>query len=120
MGGVAIALRQAPRPEKTYTWGRVPEPQPDVGSTANSYAVLAPVLALIAWWHFSHGARGVGGVLAAMVLSMGLLPEPLRPLFGNSFSLAWYPAMALGFVGVLVWTVFGPRPAQTPAGGGTT
>lgn len=79
---------------------------------ANSYAVLAPVLGLVAWWHFSHGARGVGGVLAAMVLSMGLLPEPLRPLFGNYFSLAWYPAMALGFVGVLVWTVFRPRPAE--------
>jgi len=79
---------------------------------ANSYAVLAAVLGLIAWWHFSRGARAVGGVLAAMVLSMGLLPEPLRPLFGNYFSLAWYPAMALGFVGILAWTVFGTHPAE--------
>ena len=79
---------------------------------ANSYAVLAPALGLLAWWHFGHGARSVGWVLAAMVLSMGLLPEPLRPLFGNYFSLAWYPAMSLGFAGILAWTVFRTHPRE--------
>lgn len=79
---------------------------------ANSYAVLAPVLALIGGWHFTHHARGVGWVLAAMLLSMGLLPEPLRPLFGNDFALAWYPAMALAFVGILIWTACANRPSK--------
>jgi alpha-1,2-mannosyltransferase len=81
---------------------------------ANSYVVLAPALALLGGWHFIHHARGVGWVLAAMLLTMGLLPEPLRPLFGNDFALAWYPAMALVFVAILIWTACTTRPS-TPA-----
>jgi alpha-1,2-mannosyltransferase len=81
---------------------------------ANSYAVLGPALALVAWWGFAQGARIIGWVAAVMVLSMGLLPEPLRPLFGNSFSLAWYPVMALGFLAVLAWSVFGATLLQRP------
>jgi len=77
---------------------------------ANSYAVLAPTLGLLACWSFFRGARIIGWVLSLMVLTMGLLPEPLRPLFGNYFSLAWYPAMALGFLGFLAWKVFGAAP----------
>jgi alpha-1,2-mannosyltransferase len=72
---------------------------------ANSYAVLATVLALLAWWNFCRGQRILGWILAVMVLTMGLLPEPLRPLFGNYFALAWYPAMTLGFLAILVWMV---------------
>jgi hypothetical protein len=70
---------------------------------ANSYAVLAPSLGLLAWWNFNSGSRPVAWVLAGMVLTMGILPEPLRPLFGNYFALAWYPAMALGFLASLGW-----------------
>jgi hypothetical protein len=73
---------------------------------ANSYVILSPVLGLLAWWHLSAGTRWLGWLLAAMVLSMGLLPEPLRPWFGNDFSLAWYPPMALGFLAVLAWMAF--------------
>jgi alpha-1,2-mannosyltransferase len=73
---------------------------------ANSYAVLAPVLGLAAWWNFHRGAQAIGWILASMVLSMGLLPEPLRPLFGNSFALAWYPALTLAFLGLLAWMTF--------------
>ena len=79
---------------------------------ANSYAVLAPALGLIAWWGFADGTRFIGWAAAAMVLSMGLLPEPLRPLFGNSFALAWYPVMALGFLAVLAWLVLRTTPAR--------
>jgi len=80
---------------------------------ANSYAVLATVLALLAVWNFSRGRRMLGWILAVMVLTMGLLPEPLRPLFGNYFALAWYPAMTVGFLGVLVWMVL-KEPASVP------
>ena len=84
---------------------------------ANSYAVLAPALGLLAWWNFQCGSRTSGWILAGMVLSMGLLPEPLRPLFGNYFALAWYPAMALGFLAALAWMGFRrsspARPAET-------
>ena len=86
---------------------------------ANSYAVLAPgagIGRLVALQPRSarcwRGAGGDGPEHGA------LLPEPFRPLFGNYFALAWYPAMALGFVGALVWTVFGSRlaePVSVPA-----
>jgi len=110
------ASRRQPEPLRALVW---------LGATAsflmlfnpmteaNSYAVIAPVLGLLAWWSFSHGQRAIGWTLAGMVLSMGLLPEPLRPLFGNSFALAWYPAMTLGFLGLLVWMAF-----SLPAAGG--
>lgn len=75
---------------------------------ANSYAVVAPVLGLIAWWNFARGGRTVGWILAGVASSMGLLPEPLRPLFGNYFALAWYPAMTLGFLGLLAWLASRP------------
>lgn len=86
---------------------------------ANSYAVLAPALGLLAWWNFRCGSRTLGWIFAGMVLTMGLLPEPLRPLFGNYFALAWYPAMALGFLAALAWLgfrqSFSTRPAPTPS-----
>jgi alpha-1,2-mannosyltransferase len=81
---------------------------------ANSYAVLAPVLGVAAGWNLSQGRQAVGWTLAGMVLSMGLLPEPLRPLFGNSFALAWYPALALVFLGLLAWTALAPRAPTQP------
>jgi alpha-1,2-mannosyltransferase len=73
---------------------------------ANSYAIVAPVFGLLAWWNFSRGAKALGWLLAGMVLSMGLLPEPLRPWFGNYFALAWYPALTLGLLALLAWMAF--------------
>ena len=84
---------------------------------ANSYAVLAPALGLLAWWNFRRGSRAAGWILAVMALTMGLLPEPLRPLFGNYFALAWYPAMALGFLAILGWMAFRQSP---PSGASVT
>jgi hypothetical protein len=84
---------------------------------ANSYAIVAPLFALLAWWNFSRGARALGWILAGMVLSMGLLPEPLRPWFGNYFSLAWYPALTLGFLALLAWMALSPAKSVADAQG---
>jgi hypothetical protein len=84
---------------------------------ANSYAIVAPLFALMAWWNFSRGARALGWVLAGMVLSMGLLPEPLRPWLGNYFSLAWYPALTLGFLVLLAWMALGRAKSVADAQG---
>ena len=40
-----------------------------------------------------------------MALSMGLLPNIVRPLFGNHFALFWHPVMAIIFVGMLGYFV---------------
>lgn len=72
---------------------------------ANSYVILAPALALLAWWELSHGTPSLGWVFAGMVLTMGLLPNALRPLCGNHFALAWHPAMTIGFLAILVTQV---------------
>jgi hypothetical protein len=86
---------------------------------ANSYAILAPVLGLMAGWEFHGGRARFGWVFAGMALTMGLLPNLLRPLFGDDFALAWHPAMTLGFLTVVAWQTFQsdrldaglPRPA---------
>jgi hypothetical protein len=52
-----------------------------------------------------------------MVLSMGLLPEPLRPWLGNYFSLAWYPALTLGFLVLLAWMALGRAKSVADAQG---
>jgi len=69
----------------------------------NSYVILAPALGLMAWWAYHFGAKQTAGIFAAMVLTMGLLPELLRPLFGNRFALAWHPAMTLVFLAIIAW-----------------
>jgi hypothetical protein len=76
----------------------------------NSYSILAPALGgWAAFFLFSPeagSARSLGWVIVAMALSMGLLPNIVRPLFGNRFALFWHPFMALVFlalVGRFVW-----------------
>jgi hypothetical protein len=69
---------------------------------ANSYVILAPALALVAWHELSRGARWLGWLLVAMALTMGLLPNALHPFLDNRFALVWHPAMTLAFVGVIV------------------
>jgi hypothetical protein len=44
-----------------------------------------------------------------MVISMGLLPAALRPLFGNTFALFWHPVMTAGFVCLVAWHVLSHR-----------
>ena len=76
----------------------------------NSYGVLAPALG--AWGAFflfspaARNARGLGWVVVTMALTMGLLPNIVRPLFGNYFALFWHPLMTLVFLALLgcfVW-----------------
>jgi hypothetical protein len=70
----------------------------------NSYVILAPALG--AWavcflFRADLMERWMGWVMASMLLSMGLLPNLLRPLFGNYFALFWHPLMTLFFVAAL-------------------
>jgi len=73
---------------------------------ANSYVIFAPAAGLwIGYWLKQNGTRKLGWFSASMVISMGLLPEALRPLFGNSFALFWHPVITAGFVGLVTWHV---------------
>ena len=87
-------------------------------SEENSYVILAPVLGLMAWWAFNSGAKQTAWVFAAMGLSMGLLPELLRPLFGNHFALAWHPAMTIVMLIIVLWSACKPRD-ENPGHAGT-
>jgi hypothetical protein len=82
-------------------------------SEENSYVILAPALGLMAWWAFNAGAKQTAWLFAAMVLTMGLLPEPLRPLWGNRFALAWHPAMTIVFLAIILWQARKPADAET-------
>jgi alpha-1,2-mannosyltransferase len=68
----------------------------------NSYVIFAPVLGV--WGAFflfntkDRLSRPRGWAIVAMALSMGLLPNIVRPLFHNYFALAWYPFMAILFM----------------------
>ena len=71
---------------------------------ANSYVILAPALGLWATWALDRReTRRLGWDLAGIGFSMGLLPSLLRSWFGNYFALIWYPTMAMGFVGMLIY-----------------
>ena len=62
---------------------------------ANSYVILAPGFAFAAVLAWNRGFRSVGYFWAAAVLSMGILPNLVRPWFGNGFALVWHPIMAI-------------------------
>jgi len=80
---------------------------------ANSYVILAPALALWAThWLADPATAPWGWWLVGMTLSMGLLPNLVRPLFGNQFALIWHPTMTLIFGGLVtfrIWQRTGPR-----------
>jgi len=72
---------------------------------ANSYVILAPALG--AWGSYflfndELGGRRLGWAIVVMALCMGLLPNVLRPLFGNYFALFWHPCMTILFLAVLI------------------
>jgi hypothetical protein len=81
----------------------------------NSYGILSPALGVWAvYFLFSAdaaAARRLGWGLVAMALSMGLLPNLLRPLFHNYFALFWHPFMTIVFLGMLLSFVRQPHPA---------
>jgi hypothetical protein len=77
---------------------------------ANSYVILAPVLGI--WAVFLMGnevTSRFGNAFAWMVLSMGLLPNLVRPWFGNSFAKCWHPVMTFLFLGLAIYLVFAPK-----------
>jgi hypothetical protein len=88
---------------------------------ANSYVILAPALgAWGAWFLFSDGSGGrqFGWGIMMMALSMGLLPNMLRPFFGNYFALFWLPCMTLLFLAALIHFIAragGGKPCPQPA-----
>ncbi len=85
---------------------------------SNSYVILAPALAFWAVHWLSHPPSvRRGRVLAAMALSMGLLPEILRSLLGNQFALIWHPTMTLIFVALVALFVWQRQAAQSNAAG---
>lgn len=82
---------------------------------ANSYVILAPALA---WWAVqmlaSPGARPTGWLFAAIALTMGCLPNLLRPFFHNAFALLWHPAMTALFLVILARFVLRQEPEPAP------
>lgn len=73
---------------------------------ANSYVILAPALGLwaVAALNFAP-TRRFGWFTAAISLSMSLLPNLVRPLFGNYFALFWHPVMTFVFICMLGYWV---------------
>ena len=83
----------------------------------NSYVILAPALGIWSVFFLFHAdvqaKRSWGWMLVAMALSMALLPNMVRPLFGNHFALFWHPVMTIAFLSMLTWHVAQPgRPAR--------
>ncbi|HEX4120445.1 MAG TPA: glycosyltransferase family 87 protein [Verrucomicrobiae bacterium] len=71
----------------------------------NSYVILAPALAAWgAYFLFSDQPprRPLGWACVFIALSMPVLPNILRPFFGNYFALFWHPAMTLVFLAMLL------------------
>lgn len=79
---------------------------------ANSYVVLGPALALWSLALFVAGRQSSAWLLAGAAASMGLLPTLLRPWWGNSFALVWFPLMAIVFLCVVTqWLLTQPARA---------
>ncbi len=73
----------------------------------NSYVIFAPALATFAAYCLSaESSRAAGWAMVFMAVTMGVLPELLRKLCGNSFALWWHPTMTLAFLVLIVWRVF--------------
>jgi alpha-1,2-mannosyltransferase len=82
---------------------------------SNSYAILAPALAVWAVCFLCHPElknRRLGWAVTLIALSMGLLPTLLRQLCGNYFALFWFPLMTIVFVVLL--TCFIARSSALP------
>ena len=76
---------------------------------ANSYAILAPPLALWAWDLFQAGRRRLAWALVGALATMSLLPNIVRPWLGNQFALAWHPLMTILCLAALLAGWFGHR-----------
>ena len=72
---------------------------------ANSYVILAPGFALASVLAWNRGLHRTAWFWGFAVLSMGLIPNIVRPWFGNHFALVWHPIMALLLLGWLMAVV---------------
>jgi len=69
---------------------------------ANSYVIVAPAMAAMAVFLSDFdGHRRAGVTIAVLVLSIGLLPEPLRRLLPD-FALWWNPTATAIFAGLVI------------------
>jgi hypothetical protein len=69
---------------------------------SNSYVIIAPALGLWAAAAIADPrTRRFGWLTACISLSMSLLPNLLRPVFGNYFALFWHPVMTTVFIVML-------------------
>jgi hypothetical protein len=72
----------------------------------NSYVMLAPALGLWAWWHVENGATRTAQAIAVMPLTMALLPNLVRPVFGkingNEFAKFLDPLLTVIFLAILL------------------
>ncbi|MGO9021081.1 MAG: glycosyltransferase family 87 protein [Syntrophobacteraceae bacterium] len=69
----------------------------------NSYVILAPALGLWAVAALKAApTRRFAWLTASISLSMALLPNLMRPMFGNNFALFWHPVMTFVFMAMLV------------------
>jgi hypothetical protein len=82
---------------------------------ANSYVIIAPAFGL--WTAIFFGWRPeprIGWLIAGIALSMGCLPNLLRPFFDNGFALFWHPVMTIVSM-VLLASVVWRQKWLTPA-----
>ena len=70
---------------------------------SNSYVILAPALAIWAAFFLRRSWRHWRGwAIALMALSMGILPNIVRPWFANKFALCYHPVMTFLFLAILI------------------
>lgn len=93
-------------------------------SESNGYVILAPVLAIWAVFFLRQSRRQwMGWAIAIMAFSMGILPNIVRPWFGNRFALVYHPSMTIIFLAMLItWLCRGnlTPPSLFVAGAGET
>ena len=83
---------------------------------ANSYVILAPALGIWAvYFLYQTPARWLGKTIVFFALSMGLLPNLVRPVFKNYFALVWHPVMTLLFLGLLICYFWQRKASVQPA-----
>jgi hypothetical protein len=82
----------------------------------NSYAILAPAMGVWAAFFLldpaARGSRFRGWTIVVMAWTMGLLPNIVRPLFGNYFALFWHPFMTILFLILLFHFVWKAAPVE--------
>jgi hypothetical protein len=82
----------------------------------NSYVIFASALGIWGTYFLVDedlARRRLGWTIAVMALSMPILPNIFRPIFGNYFALVWFPAVTLVFLATL--TAFAARPIDAKA-----